>query len=380
MRSLPLLRVLRSTAAVGAIALGSASANAACTTANGVVTCTGVNTVDQVNFSLNTAPPPSVTLVIARDATVTRNFSSFINTSAFRFPGAVGYTNSGTVGTSAANVTFGYFGTPTTATNTFTLNNAGVQNGGIFATDVGGAINGTNSGTVTGGIDLRGAGPITFANTGNVFNTNFFGSSNAITLTSSRVTSVTGTDGITRSTETGGPVTATIGGTVGVPASGSSPFRAQGVFARSVGGVDVTANGTAGTISAQSAGTASERRFTFVNAGGSTTQTQLDDSRTIGGNARVTVGTDARLENVSVASGPGSATAIINGTITSPNSFGFSNGVNVSAFGTDRTFARRKPAPTLAHSHSTTLRARQTRRPVARRWSMCLRQAASPAT
>ena len=59
--------------------------------------------------TVNSAPPPSVTLVIAQGATVVRGFSSQLNPSSVRFPGAVGYNNSGTVGTTFANVDFNYF-------------------------------------------------------------------------------------------------------------------------------------------------------------------------------------------------------------------------------------------------------------------------------
>lgn len=105
----PLRHVLYSSVAVSAIALGSGAASAACATANGVVTCTGVNTTDPINAQVNSAPPPSVTLVIAQGATVVRGFSSQLNPSSVRFPGAVGYNNSGTVGTTFANVDFNYF-------------------------------------------------------------------------------------------------------------------------------------------------------------------------------------------------------------------------------------------------------------------------------
>lgn len=203
----PLLRVLRSTVAVGAVALGSASANAACTAANGVVTCSDVNTSEQVNASLSNAPPPSVSLVITQGAAVVRNFSSQLSPSGFRFPDAIGYTNSGAVGTPGANVDFVYFGSNNANPgNTFTFDNRGTQNGGVFAFNVGGAITGTNSGTVTRGIDLRGTGAVNFTNTGSVFNTSTFGGGTAIALTSSRTTFTTGADGTSRFEETGGPL------------------------------------------------------------------------------------------------------------------------------------------------------------------------------
>ncbi len=341
-----LLRVLRSTAAVGAVALGSTAANAACTTANNVVTCTEDNTTDQVNSSLNNAPPPSVSLVVTQGAIVARGASSSISPSGFRFPGAIGYDNSGTVGTPGANVDFTYFGSSgfngqAVPTNTFTFTNSGIQNGGIFAFNVGGAITGTNSGTVTRGIDLRGAGPIAFANTGSVFNTNtsFFGGGTAITLISSLTTSLTGADGITRTTETGDPVTATIGGTVGVPATATAAFRPQGIFTRSVGGVDLTVIGTAGQVSADARGSNSDSLFTF-GSGTTTTQTltQISDSRTFGGNARVTIGAAGQVTNVSVQSGLGTATAIVDGAVApGPNFNGFGE-VVASALGSDSTF------------------------------------------
>lgn len=334
MRSSSFLRVLRSTVAVGAIALASGAANAACTTANGVVTCSDVNTSDQVNTQVNNAPPPSVTLNITQGAIVARGFASSIGPNGSRFPGAIGYNNSGTVGTTGANVDFTYFGNSVfngqaIPTNTFTFDNRGMQNGGIFAFNVGGAITGTNSGTVTRGIDLRTAGAINFTNTGSVFNTSGFpGGPAAITLISSVNTSQTGADGITRTIESGGPITATINGTVGIPAGPTRAFQPQGVFARSVGGVDMTVNGTTGFVSAQSGGTATDRRSTSVRSGTTDTFTQIDDSRSIGGNARITIGTAGRVGDVFVNAGPGAATAVVNGNVDGI--------VNVSANGVDR--------------------------------------------
>jgi hypothetical protein len=237
-----------------------------------VVTCTGPNTTDQANSAINQSPPPSVSLVVAEGATVTRGSSFDIRPNNPPFNGAIGYTNNGIVGTSGANVGFSYFGSSgfngvANPANTFTFNNSGVQNGGISALDVGGAITGTNSGTVTGGISLRNAGSITFTNSGSVFNTGTFSAGTAVSLFSSLTNFETGSDGITRQTETGGLVTATINGNVGVPAGSTTAFQPHSVAAQSVGGVDITVNGRAGRVGASSFGTSSESLFrsTFVN-------------------------------------------------------------------------------------------------------------------
>ena len=58
--------LLRSAVATSAMVLAPSAANAACTTANGVVTCTDVNTAAQVTAAVNSAPPPSVSLIIAQ--------------------------------------------------------------------------------------------------------------------------------------------------------------------------------------------------------------------------------------------------------------------------------------------------------------------------
>ena len=361
MRQRALLQVLRSSAAIGAVALGSAAASAACTTANGVVTCTDASTSDQVNSAINQTPPPSVSLVVAQGATVTRGNNSSISPSGLRFPGAIGYTNSGTVGTPGANVDFTYFGNFAGAGNTFTFDNRGTQNGGIFAFNVGGAITGTNSGTVTRGLDLRGAGAISFTNTGTVFNSSPFFFGPAVNLISSRSTSETGADGITRTTETGGAVTASIGGTVGVPASGTTAFRPQNVFARSVGGVDVVITGTAGIVQAQSGGDLRASQFTSVRGATTTTTTQVNDNRTFGANARVTVSQAGQVTGVEVSSGTGTATAIIDGTVAPGANFNGSGEVNAFAFGTNSTgrqtdsFTNSSPFLTERSSNSTTV-------------------------
>jgi hypothetical protein len=334
MRALRLLRVLRSTAAVGAIALGSTTAHAACTTANGVVTCTGANTTNDVSNAVDRTPPPPVTIAIAEGATVTRGFSNAIYVSGQR-SGAIGYINSGVVGTPGANVDFQFnanindSGNPA---NTFTLDNRGTQNGRISAFGVGGAISGTNSGTVTGGIDLRGAGAINFTNTGRISNS--FGFSDAVSLSSFLTTSQTDADGTTRSTSTGGPVTATLGGVIGFSAGGFNPGTPQSVSAGSVAGVDITANGIAGLVAASSSGNATTSRYSFVPSGPTSTVTQVYDSNSIGANARVTVGSAAQLTGVSVRTDAGTATAIVNGTVGSASA---SNGVYVSANGVNST-------------------------------------------
>jgi hypothetical protein len=334
MRALGLLRVLRSTAAVGAIALGSTTAHAACTTANGVVTCTGANTANDANDAINRTPPPSVTIAVADGATVTSGFSNAISVNGSNRNGAVVYTNRGVVGTPGRSVdlqVYGNFNNPADPANTFTFDNSGTQNGRIAASSVGGAISGTNGGTVTGGIELRGAGAINFVNTGTI-STNNYGY--AVILSSLLTNRQTDADGTTRSTDTGGPVTATLGGVIGLAANGANPFRPQDVYANSVGGVDIAANGIAGFVTANGSGSVSVSRYSNLYSGTGSTSTQRNDSNTIGANSRITVGAAGQVTGVSVSSGTGTATAIINGAVSSP--YGY-NGVNASAYGSNGT-------------------------------------------
>ncbi len=331
MRSLQLLRVLRSTVAVGAIALGSASANAACTTANGVVTCTGPSTTNDVNGAFGRTPPPSVSLVVAEGATVTRGSNFGITPGNPPFSTAIGYTNQGTVGTTAANVDFSYFGTAANTANTFTLDNRGTQNGRITAINVGGAITATNSGTITRGIDLRATGPITFTSTGTVFNSDRFSSAAAITLVSSRTTQAAGSDGITRTTETGDRVVANISGPVAIPGApppaGSAP-TGQDIFINGVGGAAVALNGPAGSVTVQSVGTNTESQFTQSNPPTGFAFASIDNRRTVGTDATATVGTSGRVGNLFVTSGAGAATAVVNGSVIPvANGFGLTQGL-----------------------------------------------------
>lgn len=365
MRSLPLLRLLRSTVAVGAVAFGSAAANAACTTANGVVTCTNSSSATEVNAAIERTPSPSFTLVIAPGATVTRALPPTIgNTSNPRFSGNVGYINNGAVGTPLGTVEFLYNGSIANPANTFMLDNRGVQNGGISATNVGGAIVGANSGTVTGGINLRGAGPITFSSTGRVFGDTFF-LSNAISLVSSRLTTATGMDGVQRTTETGGPIAATISGPVAAPASPPPPGlapSAQNVSVSSVGGVDVTLNGPAGSVAAQSRGIDRDTQTITTTVGATSTTTTIDNQRTVGADARGTVGTGGQIGNLSVVSGPGSATAIVNGSlgnvvVGSGLTLGNVNATATGTIDTSRSTSSRTgtaPASSSTFSRSTT--------------------------
>lgn len=315
MRRSTVTNILRSSVALGAIVLGS-SAHAACTTANGVVTCTDASTTEQVNDAIRRTPPPSVTIVIAPGATVARSFTFFngsINPNAPPFNGAIGYTNDGVVGTPDVTVDFLTFGDPANTSNSFTLNNRATQNGGIFAIDMGGSVFATNSGIVTRGIILTSTGPIVFTNTGAVGTTSRFSFDPALTLSSSRFVNTVDADGTQRSTETGGTVTAAIDGTIGLPGSGSTAPRAQDVSVRGVGGVDVEVTGTAGRISADAGGRRSANLFSQTSSGRTTTQTQTSEQRFVGGDARVTITGTGRVGLVNITSQAGTATAIVDG-------------------------------------------------------------------
>lgn len=326
MRSMPLRHALRSTVALGAVVLASAEAQAACTTSGNVVTCTGPNTTQDVNGAVSRTPPSSVSIVIADGATVTRGTDFSIRANNPPFSGAIGYTNQGVVGTTAANVDFTYFGAVDNPANSFTLDNRGTQNGRISAFNVGGTITATNSGTITRGVDLRGAGPIMFTNTGTVFNSDRFSTVPAITLISQRTTQVTGPDGILRTTQTGGRVVADISGPVAIPAppppAGTVP-TGQNILINGIGGANARLNGPAGSVTVQSAGTDTAFRSTATSMqtqnGFTFTSTFIDDRRTLGTDATATVGTAGQVGNLFVVSGAGPATATVDGSVVRVN-------------------------------------------------------------
>ena len=324
MRALLLLRVLRSTAAVGAVALGSATAHAACTTTNGVVTCTDASTTNDANSAISRTPPPSVTVVVAAGATVNGGFNSQIVVDS-PFRGAIGYTNDGVVGTPERPTDFVTFGDIGSAGNSFTLINRGTQNGGILALGMGGAMTGINSGLVTRGITLSGAGPITFTNTGTVFLSNSPGLSGVIRLESSRMIFTTAADGTQRFTDAGGLVTATIAGRVGRPAASGVPGTAEGVSARGVGGADVTVTGQMGVLDVNAGGYTSDRLFSSTFTGGVSSFTDVSSRRPILSDGRVTLGETGSVTSLFLGA-TGNATAIVNGTVAG----GF-NGVSVSS-------------------------------------------------
>lgn len=327
--------VLRSSVALGALVLGSA-ANAACTTANGVVTCTNANTSDQVNGAVNNARPPSVTLTIARGATVTRGNASSIGPNSPPFDGAIGYVNDGIVGTTGASVDFRSFGS-ISPTSTATLTNRGTQNGGIFAFNYGGAINFANSGTITGGVDLSTDGPIVFSNTGSIYNSNntLYQTSPAIRLTSSRTVDQF-TQNVRRIFEVGSTVTATIGGTVVQPATSTLVAIPQSVYIRGAKGAEVTVTGQAGAVSAGSIGQSYEFSFANTPNGNTYTLVAVNDSRSTGGDVRGTIGANGSVTSLDIFSYGGAATAMIDGRIRRDTGPGFGlggGGVSVTSGG-----------------------------------------------
>lgn len=327
-RKVTTARLLHSSVALGALALAS-TAHAACNTVNGVVTCTGANTSDQVNTAIRQNPPPSVSVVIASGASVVGGFASQIDVNSFQFNRAVGYTNDGVVGTTIRPIDFRASGEITNSNNTFTLVNRGTQNGRIIASAFGGAITATNSGTITGGIDLSGVGPITFTNTGTIFRNSPFNP--AINLSSSRTISTVLADGALRSTVIGGTVTAAIGGTVIAPASGGNSARRELISIRGVSGADVTMTGQAGALNVTAGGSISDQLFIFTQG----RLVQVSSLQSTGGDARVTLGQLGGLTSISIGSGSGTATAIINGTVSRTMLFDGSGSVNVFASGSE---------------------------------------------
>lgn len=326
MRRSTAVKALRSTVATGALAF-AANAHAACNTSNGVLTCTGTSTTSDANSAISRTPPPSVAVVIAPNATVDGAFNSqIIVNSVFR--GAIGYTNEGVVGTPDRPTDFVAFGNIAIAENGFTLINRGAQNGGISALAMGGAITGINSGLVTRGITLSGAGPITFTSTGTVFQSNNPGGSAVIRLESSRTIVTTATDGTQRFAEGGGFVTATIAGRVGRPAASGAPGTAEGVSVRGVGGADVTVTGQIGVLDVNAGGYTSERLFSSSFNGGFSS-TDIQSQRPVLADGRVTLGESGSLTGLFL-NATGNATAIVNGTVAGD----FTN-VNVSSGGSE---------------------------------------------
>lgn len=320
------IEVLRSTVAMGALAFAT-NAYAACNTANGVVKCTGTSTTSDANDAIFRTPPPSVAVVIAPNATVDgASNSQIIVNSVFR--GAIGYTNEGVVGTPDRPTDFVTFGNIASAENGFTLNNRGVQNGGISALSMGGTMTGINSGLVTRGITLSGAGPITFTNTGTVFQSNNPGGLSVIRLESSRTIFTTATDGTQRFVAGGGFVTATIAGRVGRPAASGTPGTAEGVSVRGVGGADVTVTEHIGVLDVNAGGNTSERLFTSSFDGGFSF-TDVQSQRPVLADGLVTLGEPGSVTGLFLGA-TGNATAIVNGTVAG----GF-NTVNVSSGGSE---------------------------------------------
>lgn len=312
--------LLRSAVATSAMVLAPSAANAACTTANGVVTCTDVNTAAQVTAAVNSAPPPSVSLIIAQGATVIRP-NNQITPFNPPFDGAISYTNNGTVGGSPADfVDFSYNGTITAPTNTFTFNNAGTQNGGILAFNVGGVINGTNTGTITRGIDLSNAGAINLTSSGTVYNTTSSTAINLLSRLQQSSTATTGTRTTTTTTSTGGIITANITGPVAVPAVAGPPAVAavpQNINAQSIAGVNLTVNNVAGNITANTRTNFTPTSFTQapVTNGAVTTDSNGFFQTIVGGDGTVVVGANGQVGNVNVTTGTGAATATINGSV-----------------------------------------------------------------
>ncbi|MBM6575965.1 autotransporter outer membrane beta-barrel domain-containing protein [Microvirga sp. SRT01] len=324
-------RLYAGAATIAVVTALSAPAAAQCVTDATTVTCAGTVTSGDVNAAMNAVAPPSVTLRVAADTTVTRTAPSVQPASTFN--GAVDIGNAGTLGTTAATVGVTYFGTPDAATNTFSLTNSGLVTGGVTVGGVGGAITVTNTGTLAGGLQLSGSGPITLSSSGPIYVAGGNGSTTAVSLQSQRFVSTTtgtfGVDAVTTSTTTGGPVTATITGPVAIPAAGAgTPAIPQGVQIDSFGtggSARLTLDAAAGQVLVRALGTDSV--FTpgsnTTTVGGTTTTRSSNTQTQVGGPASATLGTNAQVASLSVQGGPGGASASIAGGVGTVAAPGF---------------------------------------------------------
>jgi hypothetical protein len=356
-------RLYMSAATMAVIASWAAPAAAQCAADGTTVTCTGTVTSGAVNTATNSVAPPSVTLRITSDATVARTAANVQPSSAF--VGAVDVGNAGTLGTPAATVGINYFGTPAATTNTFTLTNSGVVTGGVVASQVGGAIVASNTGTIAGGLQLFGSGPITLTSSGPIYVAGGTAGSTGVQLQSFRgvttTTGTVGTDGATSTVQTAGAVAATITAPVAIPAptGGAATPQAVSVGSFGAGGsARLTLDALAGNVNVSAGGansTSTPGGGNTSTVDGVTTTRSANSSTAVGGAAAATLGTNARVANLTVQSGPGGATTTVAGvvgTAAAPGSM-FVNSV-ASNSASSNEFASSATGSTSRNANSTT--------------------------
>ena len=151
--------------ATAAIVTGFATpANAACTVDGNTVTCSADSTAAEVNATLASVVGDDANLEIVADANVVQPNDRVQPTQ----QGEVAIDNAGDVGTQAAPVGIFYVGTAADAANTFDLTNSGSITGGVNVSNVGGTTDIANSGLLAGGVSVFVEGPATLTNTGQI--------------------------------------------------------------------------------------------------------------------------------------------------------------------------------------------------------------------
>ncbi|WP_174278849.1 hypothetical protein [Sphingomonas bacterium] len=306
------------------------------------VTCAGTTTVTPANAAIATATPPTLTLNVQAGAVVNADGANTISPSATVFNDAVSFNNAGTLGTAAAPVNFTYSGFNNPATNTLSITNGGMISGSVtgFA---GGAMTAGNTGTIAGGLTLVGPGAITLTSSGPIYVANGGSGSTPVNLQSARsTTATTGTVGVNAASTTtfaGGIASATITAPVAIPAAGTAVAVPQGIFVSGVGGAQLNLDAVAGAVSLS---TASYNNTSSVPgggntavAGGVTTTNNASSTTYVGGAASATIGTNAQVNSVSVASGPGGSSASIAGKVGSATAPG---SVSVTSTQADSSF------------------------------------------
>lgn len=300
-------------AATAAIALSIAysPASAACTANSSTVTCTSATPVTDVNDTVNSVPPPSVTLNVAAGATVVRDNDETIEPSN-TFVGAVGFNNAGTLGTAALPVNFEYEGNydasataAANAANTVAIENSGAITGFVDVFNVGGAVTVGNTGTIGGGAFLFAAGNVSLTSSGTIYQT---GGNTAIEVVAGR-------------NDEGEPAvlsnaTVTLTGPVAIPATAgadATPAQPQDVFVFATGASTLSADALAGNLFARSSATNSTS--TSTTSGGTTTSS--GDTVDVGGNSLITIGAAGQASGASAFSNAGTATIDVLGSIGS---------------------------------------------------------------
>ncbi len=155
------LRLSLGAAGFALIAGLNSPAQAACTVDGSTVDCTGDSTAAEVNAALATVAGDDVTLTM--DGVVVQP-NNYVQPNQ---QGAVAIDNAADLGTPVAPVGVRYFGTSTSADNTFSLINSGTITDGVEVYGVGGSTSITTTGDIdatgTYGIYAEGRGDIAIA-------------------------------------------------------------------------------------------------------------------------------------------------------------------------------------------------------------------------